>query len=250
MTQTTPTSIPYNTAGTINIHVNNPSANVGGMPPYYMPMMPYPGYYPICYPPNYYMGQFTPGGINQVTNINTAGLTSPTTVSQQHPTQAKNGADSSASSAVATATATPQTTDKKKDREIVVLTDNYIKNLENHLRNNNVELRKTAIKEILMRFKEDKSRYENPSLTALMNLALQDPNASIRAVAMSIVGSGYAKGDATTEQLLRNMQTSTKSYHQDATQAADSLLEMSKTKAVVPDNSHYPTEKPKKKGSA
>lgn len=249
MTQTKPTtSIPYNTAGTINIHVNNPSANVGGgMPPYGMPMMmPYPMYYPVCYPPNYYLQQ--PGGINQVTNINTQGLTTPTTVTKQTQAGTTDG-NSKATSCAASATSTANApTEKKKNREIVVLTDNYIKNLENYLRNNNLELRKTAVKELLTRFKEDKSRYENPSLTALMNLALQDPNASIRAVAMSIVGAGYAKGDAMTEKLLREMQTSSKSYHQDAPQAATSLLEMSKTKQVVPDNSHYPEEKPKKKG--
>lgn len=239
MTQTKATSsIPYNTAGTINIHVNNPTANAPTMPQYGMPMMPYPAF---CYPPSYYMGSMVPPGINQVTNINTQGLTGPATYTQQHPGLGTGSAD-----ARATATA-PTTTEKKKEREIVVLTDNYIKNLENYLRNNNVELRKEAIKEVLLRFKEDKSRFNNPSLTALMNLALQDPNASVRAVAMSITGSGYAQGDATTQKLLEGLQTSKLAYRQDATQASDSLLEMSKTKVLVPDNSFYPEEPPKKK---
>ena len=49
-----------------------------------------------------------------------------------------------------------------------------------------------------MRFKEDKSRIDNPSLTALLNIALQDTNSTVRALAMSIVQSGYAKGDKLT----------------------------------------------------
>ena len=90
-----------------------------------------------------------------------------------------------------------------------------------------------------MRFKEDKSRLENPSLTALLNLALQDPNSSVKAVAMSIIGAGYAKGDKLTEEILRTIQNSKTAYSQDATQAADSLLQMSKSKTKVTDNSHY-----------
>ena len=248
MTQTKTTTVPYNTAGTINIHVNNPSANVGGMPPYAMPMMPYPVYYPVCYPPNYYLNNMHPNGINQVTNINTAGLNTPTTITKQNQAGVDN--PNAAATATAQATTKTDTNNKKKEREIVVLTDNYIKNLENYLRNNNVELRKTAVKELLTRFKEDKSRYEHPSLTALLNIALQDPNASIRAVAMSIIGAGYAKGDASTEKLLGNIQQTKNSYRQDAVQAAESLLEMSKTKTKVEDNSHYPQQQPKKKGEA
>ena len=138
--------------------------------------------------------------------------------------------------------------ENKKQREIVVLTDNYIKNLENYLKSNNVELRKNAVKEILTRFKEDKSRINNPSLTALLNIALQDPNGVVRSVAMTALEAGYAKGDANTEQILRSLQTQKSNYASDAIQAADGLLQMSKTKAMVPDNSFYP-DQPSKKSS-
>lgn len=241
MTQTPSASIPYNGSGTVNIHINNPSANLGGsMPTPYMPM-PHPTYIPYAYPPNYYL-TYPPQGLTQITNVNTnpqkniTGNTSP-----------KKNAEAEAS-AKASASITDNSKGNKKEREIVVLTDNYIKNLENYLRNPNAELRRNAIKEILMRFKEDKSRLENPSLTALLNLALQDPNSSVKAVAMSIIGAGYAKGDAKTEEILKNLQSSKSSYSQDATQAAESLLQMSKTKTKVADNSHYPEQQPTKKG--
>ena len=100
------------------------------------------------------------------------------------------------------------------------------------------------------RFKEDKSRLNNPSLTALLNLALQDPNPTVKAVAMSILSSGYAQGNSQTEQILKNIQASKTNYSADAIQAADSLLKMSQTKMTVPDNSHYPpTNNNNKKGT-
>ena len=136
-------------------------------------------------------------------------------------------------------TETKRLEEKPKQREIVVLTDNYIKNLENYLRSNNAELRKNAVKEVLMRFKEDKSRMHNPSLTALLNIALQDPNSVVRGVAMTAIEACYAKGNPQTEQLLRGLQTQKTNYASDAIQASDGLLQMSKTKALVPDNSFY-----------
>lgn len=233
MTQTQPTSIPYNGSGTINIHINNPSASLGGaMLPYAMPMMPYPAYYPyFCYPPAYYLDRYK-GGVTQTTNV-----THPQSV-QQALQQSYPKDNVSGSS------------DKNKKRQVVILTDNYIKNLENYLRNPSVELRKSAVKEILDRFKEDKSRLNNPSLTALLNLALQDPNPTVKAVAMSILSSGYAQGNSQTEQILKNIQASKTNYSADAIQAADSLLKMSQTKMTVPDNSHYPpTNNNNKKGT-
>lgn len=238
MTQAQPTtSIPYNGTGTINIHVNNPTAGIGmGMPG--MPMMPYPVYPWYCYPPGYYMGHYG-GGITQNTNINMpANPNDPISVTKSSTGANGSGAGADANAkSVASAEASPS---GKKQRQIVVLTDNYIKNLENYLRNSNIELRKEAVKEILDRFKEDKSRINNPSLTALLNIALQDPDPTVKAAAMSIVSSGYAKGNEQTIQLLKQIQETKKAYSCDAVQAANSLLKMSQTKKMVPDNSHYP----------
>ena len=261
MAQAQPTtqaaSIPYNGSGTINIHINNPSASLGGGMPTYNPMMPqYPYYQPFpfySYPPNYYLGGVnTP--ITQTTNI-----TNPYGYPQLQANDSLNKGNN-ADKNKNTDTAVSSTNTKEsisgenksnKQREIVVLTDNYVKNLENYLKSNNTELRKDAAKELLMRFKEDRSRVDNPSLTALLNIALQDTNGTVKALAMSIIQSGYAKGDKITEQILNSMQHHKSSYSTDATQAADSLLQMSKTKMKVPDNSFYPenTNSKNKKGS-
>ena len=235
MVQPQTTTIPNNGSGTINIHINNPTAGVGaGMPQYTMPCT-YPVYYPyFAYPPNYYMGNM--GGINQ--NVNVSGgypLGYPYVVSNTDNINRKNITEINSN-----------VSENKKQREVVVLTDNYIKNLENYLKSNNVELRKNAVKEILMRYKEDKSRINNPSLTALLNIALQDPNGVVRSVAMTAIEAGYAKGDAQTEQILRNLQTQKANFASDAIQATDGLLQMSKTKAIVPDNSFYPDQPTKK----
>lgn len=245
MTQTQPTtSIPYNGTGTINIHVNNPTAGISaGMP--YMPM-PYPVYPWYCYPPGYYMGHYN-GGITQNTNINMpANPNDPIKVTKSTDNNGSGaGADAYAKSvSAADKNASPS---GAKQRQIVVLTDNYIKNLENYLRNPNVELRKEAVKEILARFKEDKSRINNPSLTALLNIALQDPNPTVKAAAMSIVSAGYAQGNAQTAQILNELQKTKKAFSTDAIQAADSLLKMSQVKKMVPDNSHYPPSQTKDK---
>lgn len=245
MTSNVPTtSIPYNGSGTINIHINNPTASVGGGMPGVVPMPCYPMPYPYpcyTYPPNYY--------INNLNNF-AAGQWAPVPGMQTVPTQ--NGLSSvggvvqnpqqnlQESSLLKSSVATQNVSSGSgKQRQIVVLTDNYVKNLENYLRNPNSELRKTATSELLKRFKEDKTRISNPSLTALLNIALQDNNATVRAIAMSILSSGYAKGDGLTEKILKELQKSKSNYSADAMQAADSLLKMSETKVLVPDNSHY-----------
>lgn len=246
MVQPQTTTIPNNGSGTINIHINNPTVGAGvGMPQYTMPY-PYPVYYPyFSYPPNYYMGNM--GGINQ--SVNVAGGYPGGYPYGYGVNGFKNNSDSNNSDNVNKKSVTEinsNVSEPKKQREIVVLTDNYIKNLENYLKSNNIELRKNAVKEILMRFKEDKSRVSNPSLTALLNIALQDPNGVVRSVAMTALEAGYAKGDGLTEQILRGLQTQKSNFSSDAIQATDGLLQMSKTKALVPDNSFYPEQSSRK----
>ena len=241
MVQPQTTTIPNTGSGTINIHINNPSVGASsGMPQYSMPY-PYPVYYPyFSYPSNYYMGNM--GGVNQNMTINGLGT--------QYPSLAANNGSNNIDrkNIKEVNIETKNISNNPKQREIVILTDNYIKNLENYLRSNNSELRKDAIKEVLMRFKEDKSRMDNPSLTALLNIALQDPNGTVRSVAMTALEAGYAKGNSQTEQILRGLQTQKNNFASDAIQASDSLLQMSKTKAMVPDNSFYPEQTGTTKG--
>lgn len=147
-----------------------------------------------------------------------------------------NGADKN-SNATATATASADGKKSKKDRKIVALTDDYIKNLENYLRSPDKELKKFAIKEIAKRFEEDDSRKGNKSLNALLNLALQAKESSIRGTALSLLNAGVAGGNDNTVQLLNLIQQNGRDNGFEAQEAKTALLKMSETVVKVPDNS-------------
>ncbi|MBR6127225.1 hypothetical protein IKQ21_06025 [bacterium] len=114
-----------------------------------------------------------------------------------------------------------------KEQKIVALTDEYIMSLENYLNNPNDEIRLMASKEILTRLDEDKDRYDDAALNALLNKMLQDPSKLIRLAALSAFASQLACGNEYTVQLLQNIQSNPNADKEDALQAADILLKMS-----------------------
>ena len=114
-----------------------------------------------------------------------------------------------------------------KETKIVALTDEYIKSLENYLNNPNDEIRLMASKEILTRLDEDKDRYNDAALNALLNKMMQDPNKLVRIAALSAFSSQLASGNDYTVQLLKNIQSNPNSDKEDVLQAADILLKMS-----------------------
>ncbi|MEE3348945.1 MAG: hypothetical protein VZR09_02800 [Candidatus Gastranaerophilaceae bacterium] len=115
---------------------------------------------------------------------------------------------------------------KTKKIKVVALSNDYIKTLENYLDSQDVEVRKMGAHEIVDRLNEDPSRKDDPALTALVNKMLQDPSASIRAVALSIVESRMLEGDNLTVKILKKMQKTNDGFGLDATQAASALLKM------------------------
>ena len=121
---------------------------------------------------------------------------------------------------------TVQSNKHKEKRDVVELTDNYIKTLENYLNSQDVEVRKMGAREVVNRLEEDPSRKDDPALTALVNKMLQDPSVAIRAVALSIVESQTLHGNDLTASLLQKMQTSKGGFGQDAIQASSALLKM------------------------
>ncbi len=114
-----------------------------------------------------------------------------------------------------------------KETKIVALTDEYIKSLENYLNNPNDEIRLMASKEILTRLDEDKDRYDDAALNALLNKMLQDPNKLVRISALSAFASQLASGNDYTVKLLHNIQSNPNADKEDVLQAADILLKMS-----------------------
>ena len=114
-----------------------------------------------------------------------------------------------------------------KQKRVVALTDEYIKSLENYLNNPNDEIRLMASKEILTRLDEDKDRYNDAALNALLNKMLQDPTKLIRVAALSAFASQLASGNDYTITLLHNIQQNPSADKEDVLQAADILLKMS-----------------------
>ena len=124
-----------------------------------------------------------------------------------------------------------------KEKEIVQLTDEYIKVLESYLDNQDPQIRTMAVKELIKRFEEDRTRKSDLALTALLNKALQDPKDSIRFLAMTILNSGYATGDELTSKLIANIQAQGGVYGDDAVVASQIHLNNAGNKIRVPDTS-------------
>ncbi len=128
-----------------------------------------------------------------------------------------------------------------KKTNVVALTNEYIMSLENYLNNPNTEIRLMASKEILTRLDEDKDRYDDAALNALLNKMLQDPERLIRIAALSAFSSQLASGNEYTYELLNNIQNDPNADKEDVVQAADCLLKMSSTKETkfIPAEKQY-----------
>lgn len=132
-----------------------------------------------------------------------------------------------------------QPADKKTEkREIVQLTDDYIRNLEMYLDHQDKSIRLMGAKEVLARLQEDDSRKDDPAMNALVNKMLQDPYSTVRLMAMAALDSRMATGNSTTVKLLRNMQqpltygkeslnSRAATKNEDALKASNVLLKMS-----------------------
>ena len=158
-----------------------------------------------------------------------------------------NGNGSSNGGSQAPANAPAASTEKpKKKKNVVVLTDEYIKNLENYLRNPDKELKVFAMNEVSARFQEDERRKTNPSLNALLNLGLQAKEPNVRFIGLWLLKKGLASGNDVTIRILNNMQQSSVYKGMEASDAKKALLKMSETIAKVPDNSPEIAKTPKK----
>lgn len=123
----------------------------------------------------------------------------------------------------------PVQQDKKKTekRDVVVLTDQYIKVLENNLNNQNKQVRLMAAKEVLARLQEDDKRKDDAALNALVNKMLQDPYQNVRFLAMAALEARQATGDNTSVAVLQNIQKQNTSYGEDSLKASNVLMKMS-----------------------
>lgn len=122
---------------------------------------------------------------------------------------------------------------KMKDKDVVPLTDEYIKTIENYLNNSNPDIRMQGVKELLNRFKELETRKDDPALTNLLNKSLQDPDPNVRMIAMTTLSSGYANGNQKTTQLLNQIQQTPNVYGEDAKLASQALLKIASRPTTI-----------------
>lgn len=115
--------------------------------------------------------------------------------------------------------------ENRKKTNIVALTNEYIMSLENYLDNPNSEIRLMAAKEVLTRLDEDRSRYDDAALNALLNKMLQDPNKIIRIAALGALSSELASGNEFTFQILNKIQQNPDADPQDVIEASQILLQ-------------------------
>lgn len=130
----------------------------------------------------------------------------------------------------------------KKEKEVTELTDEYIQTLENYLNNDNPEVRLMGAKQLLARFKEDKTRKNDAVLTNLLNKVLQDPKTTVRTIGMSILGADYADGNDETISILQTMQNSDKMFGQEALSASEMLLKLAGNQKIKIEDTDPPKE--------
>ena len=177
---------------------------------------------------------YRPGGEFDPTNPNNkygaGGLLNPNSpispyyngLDNQNPQQ--NSQNSNNNVNTTTNSCNDQKTEKK---QVVMLTDEYIKNLENYLNSQDKNIRLNAAKEVFARLDEDTTRKDDKALTALINKMLQDPSEEVKLHALAALEGRICNGDAVTVQLLQNIQQTNGGYGQDAIDASKILLQMS-----------------------
>lgn len=199
----------------VNIQIFNPAVGVpGGSPVYNVNAPSYGTGLGGCYPSNYYTQQFNQSQQSQ----------QPPQNQQVQPSQQQALPQENKQTGEAEQKDTAKKTEK---RQIVQLTDNYIKTLENYLNSQDYEVRLMGAKELVARVQEDESRKDDKALTALTNKMLQDPSQQIRILALGLLDSRAITGDDYTVGVLTKMQNSKDGYGQDALTATNILLKMS-----------------------
>ena len=198
----------------VNIQIFNPSVTPpGAMAPTYN--VNAPNYYPAgAYPSNYYTTQMGQCPCCNGNNGNTG----------------NNGVNQETNSSTTTTQTTENissTGDKTEKKRVVLLNDDYIKNLENMLNSQDKSQRITAAKAVFERLDEDPSRKDDKALTALVNKMLQDPVQEVRLLALSALEGRICNGDDFTVAVLKNMQTNPQGQGFDAADASRILLDMS-----------------------
>ena len=219
----------------VNIQIFNPSVmGPGANPPSYN--VNAPNYSTqTCYPQDYYTQKWGGNGTNPGLGTAESGRES-------------NIKDNEKSTITSTNNTETHSGDKKVTKEIVQLTDDYIKSIENYLNSQDSEIRLMGAKEVAARLQEDKTRRDDKALTALINKMLQDPSQPVRFLALSMLDNRFCTGNDYTVKLLQGIQQTSSGYGQDALQASQILLKMTGQTVKKEFNPEDLYPEPKKKG--
>lgn len=195
---------------------------------------------PQAYPPQYYLNNYNYIQNGEKGNAKNAGVKNPTTNNSAEtiPNSNLNEEEDLTASQDIISELDNRVAEQKdlekngKQTKVIALTNEYIMSLENYLNNPNTEIRLMAAKEVLTRLDEDKERFDDAALNALLNKMLQDPEKLVRIAALSAFSSQLASGNDYTVQLLTEIQNNPNADKEDVLQAADSLLKMSSRQEV------------------
>lgn len=229
-------NIPYytpyiNGGGYINPANNyNENQNPNGFTPYQMVSSDGNGLLP-AYPPQYYMNNQTyPNG--KSVNLLPSGVQNAEGV-KDNEEELNTDTSKEIISELDERRAEEKDLEKNgKKTKIISLTNEYIMSLENYLNNPNTDIRLMAAKDILTRLDEDRTRYDDAALNALLNKMLQDPSKLVRVAAMSAFASELASGNDYTVQLLNQIQQNPDADPEDVLEASQILLNRAATTEV------------------
>jgi hypothetical protein len=206
---------------TINITVNG--AGQSAFPAYY------PAYIP-CYYPNYgYYSQQPSQNIGVQGVKQEIKLENPTVPPAEKKPEEKK----------------PEEKKPENKKPVIPLTDEYIKKLEKDLLSDDNAISGKAVAELVNRFKEDETRKDEPRLTNLLNLALQNRSKPAVLTAMQAFEGGYANGNNLTVQRLQQIRDAGDSFgNSETAQGILTEMERRKTSATAPVKENLINNKP------
>ncbi len=212
--------------GAVNIYIYNPTTTNGA------PVYPQNTYYTTQaaqYPTYVPQNAMTLPQMPVPANAYTTGQSQQMSVQMPEPQQLQNQQTQSQAQNTAQPQEAPAPQQAQNAENIIPLTNEYIKNLENYLNDNDPKVRLVGTTELLKRFKETEERKSDPALTALLNKSLKDPSAAVRQMALTILNVGYATGSEETISILNNIQANAtdEMYKEDAVVAKEILLKLS-----------------------
>ena len=119
-------------------------------------------------------------------------------------------------------------------KRVVVLTDEYIQKLDQCLSSDDAGLRQYAASEVIKRLDEDKTRYNDKGLNALVNKMILDPYChKVRERGLLAIDSQLAGGDENTKKVLEMVKQDPNLLEQDKNMIDTALIQLETKTTIV-----------------